>query len=125
MLGLVRRFGPLAILVTAAMTVALAQEKKQETPSGTIGEGQRVFTCAHSFHFFAEVVPVPGSDDAPDIWMTVPDRVVVGDAKDVDVLEKEPDGLHSTSLNSPYLGVLLFVSLDRRVPVESFPKEVL
>jgi hypothetical protein len=47
---------PLAFLILAGSLLAPAttqgDEKKSANPVGPVAEGQRVFTCAHSFHYF-------------------------------------------------------------------------
>src|SRR5947209_8830755 len=53
------RYGLLLALLAgvAAMTGrAAAQEKKPDPQTEPITKGQRVFTCAHSFHFFTPLI---------------------------------------------------------------------
>ncbi len=42
----------LVLCLLAAVPRTTAEEKKVEKPAGPITEGQRVFSCGHSFHFF-------------------------------------------------------------------------
>jgi hypothetical protein len=59
MKGRIRRYGWLwTLLASAALFAgwAAAQDKKPGAPTEPITKGQRVFTCAHSFHFFTPLI---------------------------------------------------------------------
>jgi hypothetical protein len=55
----IRRHALLLILLASAAAFAgraTAQEKKSDPATEPIAKGQRVFTCAHSFHFFTTLI---------------------------------------------------------------------
>jgi hypothetical protein len=47
-----RYIAALALLLTAAGGLCFADDKKPEGATAPITQGQKVFTCGHSFHYF-------------------------------------------------------------------------